>query len=168
MPDSIRIWGGVARRGAQHHPCRFDGEALAPACHFHTDRLFLREHHPPYEHVAPHGEVETMAPRVQVGDGGAHPPPIQVVRGPDTNACRVGAVGILDDAVIQLHTGVVEGLLDVGHRPLLAAPDRHRALGAMKSILYVEVAFTLPEEGQHLRVGPLVVAHGRPGVEVFR
>ena len=74
-----------------------------------------------------------MALRMQVGDGGAHPPPIQVVRGPDTDACRVRAVGILDSAVIQLHTGVVEGLLDVGHRMFLAAPDRHRAIGAVRA-----------------------------------
>src|SRR5215813_15129212 len=84
------------RPGAQHHPFRFDGEDLAPTFHFHPDRLFRLEHHPPDEHVAPYGEVETMAPRMQVGDGGAHPPPLQVVRGPDPDACRVRAVRILD------------------------------------------------------------------------
>src|SRR5437870_13171163 len=101
--------GRLDRPGAQHHPFRFDGEYLAPAFHFHTDRRFLLEQHPPDEHVAPHGEVETMAPRMQVGDGGAHPPPIQVVRGPYTDACRVRAVGILAYSVIQLGSCWIPG-----------------------------------------------------------
>jgi len=79
-------YGRLERPGAQHHPFRFDGEYLAPASTSTPTAFFLREQHLPYEHVTPHSEVETMAPRMQMGDSGAHPPPIQVVRGPDTDA----------------------------------------------------------------------------------
>ena len=38
------------------------------------------------------------------------------------------------------------------------APYRHRALGAVKVVLDVQVVFHLAVEGKHIGVGPLIVA----------
>jgi hypothetical protein len=105
--------GRSDRPGAQHHPVGFDGEHLAPAFGFHADGLSILDHDLPDEHPAPHRQVQAVAHRLKMRDRRAHAHPIQVVRGSHAHASGVWAIRILRGAEPRLHTGGMEGLLEV-------------------------------------------------------
>ena len=64
--------------------------------------------------MAPNGEIETVAHRIEVGHGSAHSHAVQVVRRRYADTGRVGAIRILCRAEPLLQTGRAEGVLDVG------------------------------------------------------
>jgi hypothetical protein len=58
---------------------------------------------------------------------------------------------------------LAEGLPVVAVQP----PHRHRAIRAVKVVVYIQVGLKLAEKGQNLKERPLLIALGGPVVVVF-
>ena len=145
---------------AQDDLVSFDVEDLAAALNLYSHGPFPVEQHPVGGDVAPHGDVQAVAGLAQVGEGGAHPYPVDVVKGPGRDgrvALRIVLVPVLRDT--QGQAGIIES--PVERQPLfpLVAAHRQRPLIAVEVAAgKVPVVFHLAEITQDVGESPLVVA----------
>ena len=141
---------------------------ISPAAlHLNAGNPGVVEQHAPHEDIALDGEVEAVAHRIEVSDGRAHADAGLVVHGDGADARGVGAVEVGVVCVAAFHGGGVERLLHVGPGLVLPANDGDGTFAAVEVVLDVQVGLGLAEEGQDFQIGPLLVAKGRPPLEVF-
>ena len=78
--------------GAQHHAAAVDPEHLAAAFGFDADSLAVLDHDLADKDPASHRQVEIVAHRIEMRQGGAHPHAIDIVQQRRSETGRVQAV----------------------------------------------------------------------------
>ena len=172
--------GGRADTGQEQYVGRADGsggeddllsldrEPLAAALDLDADGLLPFEDDAAGGAVGADGQIEPMAGRVQVAEGGAPADAVWVVEGHGADAAGLGVVVVGGVGEPLLAAGGVEGGL-VGQELLaLEAAGDDGAFGVVEVIAgEVGVGLDAAEEGEQLDVAPLVVAHLGPGVVIL-
>ena len=116
--------------------------------------------------VAAHSQVEAVAGRGDVGDGGRDTRPAAAVHGDRADACAGGVVVVLQVGDATFEAGVEERALEGNELVALPAHDGHGTALAVEVAADVLVVFELAERRERLFPRPLVVAKGGPLVVV--
>ena len=143
-------------------------ESLAAAFQFHPGGPVAVEQDAVDQAVGAYGQVQAVAGLVQVAHGSADADAVGVVQGRRPYAVSIRVVVVGTVGVAGGPGSVVEGLL--GRHPVLALEAVHHywAIAAMEIVAaVVRVRLNLAEIGQHVGVGPFVVAEGCPGIVVL-
>ena len=168
-PDSMSNCGRGNGPGTQDNLITFNGKLLATAFDHHPGRPCALKHQAQGEDIGLHGQVEAMACRAQVGQGGAHAHAVRVVHGERSHPGGLRMIHVRIMREVGIETGLIEGRLRGLPGVACVAPYGQGAITTVYAAAsQIHVGFHLAKVRQHLRVGPLVVAPLRPLVIVLR
>ena len=113
MPESMSRWGDLIAPALSTTRSASTVKHLPTALGFHTHGLAILDHDLPDKHPAPHRQIQIVAHRIEMRESHAHAHPVQVIRGRHAQAGGVRAIRVLRGAKPRLHTGGMEGRLEV-------------------------------------------------------
>src|SRR6266851_2612858 len=162
------MWGSNGTR-AQDNFLAGDGKLLSTTLHLDTDGFCAVEDDAVHHAVRPDSQVQPMPGLAQIAQRSTPTNAVGVVAGHRTDAGGIRVVMVWTVWKSCCPTGVVEGSLV--RQPLIAlkASDNDRTVGAMKvAVTEVRVRLNLAEILKAMLKVPLIVAHRRPCVIIFR
>ena len=162
------MWGEPMAPEERTSLLALDGEGLAAALHLYAHRFLSIEDDAAGDAVGADGQVQAVAGRVEVAEGGAPADAVGVVEGHRADAGGFGVVVVGDIGEALVAAGGVEGGL-VGQELLaLEAAGDDGAVGVVEVIAgEVGVGLDAAQEREQLDEAPFVVAHLGPGVVVL-
>src|SRR5215471_5763712 len=146
-----------------------DGKPLSAALHLHGDCLGAIEEDTMDHAVGLDGQVQPMSGLIQIAQGSAPANAVGVVAGHRTNPRGIRMIMVRTVRETGSSTRLVEGMLVWQPLVGLETVRNDRTVRAMKVVVpEVSVGLELAEVLEAIFKVPLIVAHGGPGVVIFR
>src|SRR5262245_14598253 len=146
-----------------------DGKPLSAAFHLHSDRPCAIEEDAMNHAIGPDGQIQPMSGLMQVAQGGTPANPVGVIIRDRTDPSGIRVIVVWTVMKAGSATRAVEGMLVWQPLVGLKTVRNDRTVSAMEVVVTeVGVRLDLAEVLEAVFKVPLLVAHGGPGVVIFR